>query len=743
MKKVFAFISILAVACAAMFAEVTAKKLADGKVEATFFYGNPRATEVLLAGSFTDWQNGALPMEKGDKGFTLTKVFDAGTTVKYKFISDGNWTTDLKAPDFCDDGFGGKNSLADLDEIAGGADAGKVKYPNVKFNTWSMLGMQGKFSTVDAADATTKETNLENIAVMWKSYDKLNGYLTPNMPFYVEIALSENDTENVKLYDRNNKYDDNVKLLKNFVGNVVSNPNSYIGDETATKGWGNPAKLGHIKFGWETPYVNFTTGYNYAKLPKRQAITWFTVNENWDAGYEHEGGFALYELGEKLQKVGDYTLTAGLNLNKTGDRKGRKYGAYAFANLDTGAWKFDAQWNAMYGSDYLFYDPIEHDVIVGAKGKVGDITLAAQALLAIHDKDIKDTLGDDYAHASDGWKSADAFGYSTDVFYRNGGVDGIENLAGNVQAGYKNDTLSVNAEYRFRGLEASMLWTRNNHDDDDLKLTDMLGNINSQRIKVDTTFNASEMISVGLTAQMETELKNYDATDDEVVGVQYCTPAGYASGKSDAYFLDDFGAEFEFVPSVTVTLDDTLNFKSSVKGYATLNYASYKELGAADDFEYAASDSKFLFKNAGIIFSAEKLNDTISGLDVYYGLDNEDTYRLFNTLVAKVGLPGSVEASAGVGLRTWKSTDAVDLVADKDVNNPFGFALGVSKKLNKIMSPTVYAQFMWNMDPYKGFGDGPANLNLKDANLGADKYNTAVNRYDGLGALRVGMHWDF
>ena len=130
---------------------------------------------------------------------------------------------------------------------------------------------------------------------------------------------------------------------------------------------------------------------------------------------------------------------------------------------------------------------IELDVIVGAKGKGGDITLAAQALLAIHDKDIKDTLGDDYAHASDWWKSADAFGYSTDVFYRNGGVDGIENLAGNVQAGYKNDTLSVNAEYRFRGLEASMLWTRNNHDDDDLKLTDMLGNINSQRIKVDTT----------------------------------------------------------------------------------------------------------------------------------------------------------------------------------------------------------------------------------------------------------------
>ena len=263
MKKVFAFISILAVACAAMFAEVTAKKLADGKVEATFFYGNPRATEVLLAGSFTDWQNGALPMEKGDKGFTLTKVFDAGTTVKYKFISDGNWTTDLKAPDFIDDGFGGKNSCADLDELAGGADAGKVKYPNVKFNTWSMICLQGKYSTQDSADATDKETNLENIAVMWKSYNKLSGKLTPNMPFFIELAVSENDTEAVLLYNRNNTYDENVKLFKSFWSDITSNPNSYLAN-TGVGNWGNPSKLGHLKFGWETPYVNYT--YNMVCL---------------------------------------------------------------------------------------------------------------------------------------------------------------------------------------------------------------------------------------------------------------------------------------------------------------------------------------------------------------------------------------------------------------------------------------------------------------------------------------------
>ena len=49
MKKLFAFISVSLIAAAAMFAEVTVKKVDGGKLEVTFFYGNPRAAEVLVA----------------------------------------------------------------------------------------------------------------------------------------------------------------------------------------------------------------------------------------------------------------------------------------------------------------------------------------------------------------------------------------------------------------------------------------------------------------------------------------------------------------------------------------------------------------------------------------------------------------------------------------------------------------------------------------------------------------------
>jgi hypothetical protein len=84
------------------------------------------------------------------------------------------------------------------------------------------------------------------------------------------------------------------------------------------------------------------------------------------------------------------------------------------------------------------------------------------------------------------------------------------------------------------------------------------------------------------------------------------------------------------------------------------------------------------------------------------------------------------------------------------LNNPFAFAVGVSKKFAKFMKPTLYGQFVYNMDPYKNFGDGQDNLALDNANVASrwDKGATvgdkdAVDWYDGFAALRVGIRWDF
>jgi len=354
MKKLFAFISVFLMLSAAMFADVSAKKNADGTIAVTFFYGNPRASEVLLAGDFTNWQDGALPMEKGEKGFSLTVNFKAGEEGRYKFISDGNWTTDLRAPDFLDDGFGGKNSHFVIDELVGGADDGDAKKAKINFISWTMIGVQGNYltsrektvpakftanagsSTITMKDSTRTTTagnatiteslgqkkglDLDSVTIGMKSYNKFVGNFLPNCPVYIEIALAETEmedysgdkTEKLNYIYRQDRYGNNLvdpeEGLKQLISGLVANPVAYMSKTTNNQntpnfgsipGPGANPFLGHLRFGFNTPFVNFITGFNYAKPDVRDAITWKTVTGNWDAGYQHVGGFNQFSLGDK------------------------------------------------------------------------------------------------------------------------------------------------------------------------------------------------------------------------------------------------------------------------------------------------------------------------------------------------------------------------------------------------------------------------------------------------------------
>ena len=82
------------------------------------------------------------------------------------------------------------------------------------------------------------------------------------------------------------------------------------------------------------------------------------------------------------------------------------------------------------------------------------------------------------------------------------------------------------------------------------------------------------------------------------------------------------------------------------------------------------------------------------------------------------------------------------------MNNPFAFAVGVAKQFDKLKKPTVYAQFVYNTDPFKHFGDGQDQLNLEGANVkgsvekeGAGNIDP-VDWYEGRAAVRVGVRWD-
>ncbi|MEZ4647680.1 MAG: alpha-amylase family glycosyl hydrolase [Candidatus Eisenbacteria bacterium] len=90
---------------------------AEGIFNVTFRHkpaGKPGT--IVLAGSFNDWSTAATPMTDadGDGTYEVTLILPGGE-YPYKFVVDGNWTTDMNAESFVDDGFGGKNSVIRVD----------------------------------------------------------------------------------------------------------------------------------------------------------------------------------------------------------------------------------------------------------------------------------------------------------------------------------------------------------------------------------------------------------------------------------------------------------------------------------------------------------------------------------------------------------------------------------------------------------------------------------------------------
>ncbi|MCR5754017.1 MAG: hypothetical protein K6G30_04275 [Acetatifactor sp.] len=761
MKKLFAFISVLAACTAFMFAEVTAKKNADGSVEVTFFYGNPRASEVLLAGDFTNWQDGALPMEKGEKGFSLTKTFKASDVLTYKFISDGNWTTDLRAPEFVDDGFGGKNSRAELADLIGGGDDDGAAKAKINFVSWSMIGAQGTYRTAAATDPSKKGLDLDSATLGFKSYDKFVGNFLPNCPLFIELAISERELDpvqnggNLYLYKVDDYGNDEVTWedgLKELVNGLVAHPVSYLagttnnsveGDGGADKtGPGSNPFLGHLKFGFSTPWVKYITGFNYAKPTAQANILWTTVDgSNWDAGYDHVGGFNEFTIGDKAVATLEEATGLKFNLvfapNMSANRKGGKYGLWSILGVSNDIFAVEAQYNAFYADDYIFYKPFEQDAIVGGKFSLSDIglTFGAQMLMTFYDNiDLVPGYNAAKSRVDGFWDVMGFTGYSRSAVVFDDSFDFDKNTAGEVKVGYKNDIVNVNVDWRYRGWESNMLYVHDHHSDngkDSQKA--QLGTLNSQRVTVDATFTLlDEALSINFAPYFETQFST-DKWEDYA--------AVYAANETANSRIDLHSKDSKKIVGylqADYNLEDVIGYKSSVSAYGKVKYVT------EDEDKFSGYDSNFLFSNAGLKFSMSELGDIFKGFDVYYGLNNSHSQFMWNTLVGELKFAQNMKADIAFGLRT-KTAEGKE-----DNNNPFGFGVGFAKQFQSFKKPTVYCQFVYDMDPFKNFGDGQDALNLdgyeigdKSIKDGADSpAQDAVDVYAGHAAVRVGIRWD-
>lgn len=390
MKKLTAFIAALLVLGSFVMADVSVKDLGDGTAEVTFFYGNPKASEVVVAGTWTDWEKAAHPMTKVEKGWEYKTVQPHDAVLKYKFISDGNWTPDLKAPDSTDDGFGGKNGLVEVAKLvavekakATGDTAAleKLSAAGLKFGMFTQVNLMSTMKTRAVSDPTKQGLEADNVQIKAKSYWKISGDILPNMPTYIELKAFDGTKD---LYAINAKGTVTTKTadgIESVATGLLFHPfNYWNGNENSV--------LGHFKAGLNTPFVNLETGYNWAKPSKRENILWLTVKDG-----DANAGYLQISNGSKIQQFGDVKIDAALVPNKSlGSLAMRSWLNVAYKDMVTAEVQWDAKSTAAEQVASEFFSDFTGNVIPGVKFNMSGFDLKAQASIPVASDKVKDGM---------------------------------------------------------------------------------------------------------------------------------------------------------------------------------------------------------------------------------------------------------------------------------------------------------------------------------------------------------------
>ena len=706
-KKIVALFALVALVCGAMFADVAVKALDGDNVEVTFTIKAPAAQLVVITGAspyFPNWDPNGIAMTKGDDGvWSYTLTAKKSDEIVYKFLLDGAWLADPNAPDTIDDGFGGRNGVvpvAAMVAAASGDTSALAIKAGPKFQTWSMLGLQGTIDTL-GEDKDGDEAGFDALGIGLKSYWKFSGYAVDKVPVYVEVALAENESFD-NLYKKDTlKFSDGIK---NFLVDMVMDPFYWLGGQKSSTpdnavgatGW---SYLGHFKTGFESDYVNWTTGYKYAKLSPHTNVSWNTIDKEWEAGYSAIGGFNIFELGSALRNIGDVvTLNATFAPNRSADRAGNRYGLYTFVTAQTPVGYFDVQYNGAYGTTFntLFKEVVEADVIFGYKGTFGPVTAKVNALYSKFGE-IKLPSGAKQAYTPS----------TSDVGATDADAPFLDGTASNVQLTYTADMFDVTLGFRHRGVQANMMYVEEGADDH-TNISDQLGDPNTMKFWLEGNVKPIDMLSIGAVVGAEKTLDTEDL-------------------KGDAKSLMKLNIE----PKVTVSLTDVIGIDTTIDAYGKM----YALTNDSAKFDRGTKDgSSFILGEAGLQYNMGAINDVIGGINVKYALDNGNDDgscdQLFNTVLAEVKLPLGFAVQAGFGIRSANG-EAADPLA------PFGAFLGAWKKLEVLQKPIVYAQFVYNMDPYMDFGDGQEQFNLDGYTL-----DNGVGNYEGLAAIRLAMRWE-
>ncbi len=637
------------------FADVSVKDIDGTNVEIIITHKNDEASEPNVIGSFNNWIEPGSAMEKNAEGiweFKLPGLID--DEIIYKFFIDGNYITDENAPDFKDDGFAGENGLIIVADVLatpapvvlaeGEKPAPKVYKSKFNFGMYTILGSQSTFVTQEMVDKTNKGFETDSTGLYAKSFWKMGGTIVPDVKAWFELKVLD-AYQPIWAQDARGiispELEDGISSL---ISGIITNPVNYAGGQ-------NP-ELNSVKLGIDSDYVNWETGYGYAKPQGRTAVIWETLNER-----DGNNGYMRFDLGSKFQNVGP----AKIEFNVTPNVMNGNLSLLSWLGATIGKTKVDFQYDMKSAAtDDLseIFDKLYHqDFIVGAKTKAGMFDVSAQSLINV---------------------------YSEEDFKAEDHIAGEIKISGPLLGKKLGTTVS----YRYTGSGSEMLYGNND---------DALGDKGTQLIGLDLSSKSIKDIKIGFYTCVTLAEEATDETFDHVY----------------------------IRPYTDVELKD---LNATAKFYGKLNY-TWEE-----NRVYQSNKEKFLFSEFGINFN---MNDPIPGIkniDFKYGYNNNDEFKLFNTLITSLRMANDLSAEIGLGLRTVKDSDDQTMI---DENNMLGFSVGGSWKVpvRAIKSPLLYGAFVYNMDPYDDGGNS----------LAMDGYTTTdgQSKSDGYAQFRLMMKWDF
>jgi hypothetical protein len=525
---------------------------------------------------------------------------------------------------------------------------------------------------------------------------------------YVEIkAFEVNDSNN--LYRNPDYHPDNGLTFadgtQHYLTDLFTNPFMTIAQYT------DKPTLDNFDVTFQNPYVDTQIGYKWAKVPGNWMGLWRTLDgDNWDGGYDGDGGFVVFKLGEKLQRIGGLKLDLWLSPNRSANRSGQQYGFFGLAKAEYQEHLFGFQFNSAWGTDWktILDEVLENDFIAAYSGTVAGVKIEANALVNIYGAYKKPSPTDD--------SSIRAFYTppSSDVGRTDPNVDIYNNMAGALRLGYTVRGVELGLGYAMRGPQANMMYVK--QVDDEYHLTDSLGRLNNQRVYASAS---------------GTPIRNLKVWGEASAGFVLNSDYPY---NSNAFTNKDTPEYFADTGNIQVFLKPEAEYNlSSLTGLRDNKFHVYTKLlfNTSGDDKYTRGDSEspFIVESVAFRFGIGRLNALIQGVEFTGGLDNEDAEYLYNSYSLSVRFPWKLGASTGALIRIAQSG------VDKH-KNPFGFFLGMTKELSGFGNPRFWGQFFWNAKPYKDYNDR-AELDFGDYMIGSPK------DMSDLACIRLGLSWDF